>query len=116
VTKVIASVSFVNFIVISLVKKIIPLDNFTPQKKRGVNAITLLRFGKTILEINAKKHATRREPMHLESSRVKILPIPTGSQEQSSNMFNRYFSIKPLLFLLNIVKNTRKVHKNLQKN
>ncbi|WP_407458338.1 hypothetical protein [Fibrobacter sp.] len=89
------------------------MDNFTPQKKRGVNAITLLRFGKTILEINAKTHATRREPMHLESSRVKILPIPTGSQEQSSNMFNRYFSIKPLLYTNNIVKKRHDVQENL---
>lgn len=89
------------------------MDNFTPQKKRGVNAITLLRFGKTILEINAKTHATRREPVHLESSRVKILPIPTGSQEQSSNMFNRYFSIKPLLYTNNIVKKRHDVQENL---
>ena len=89
------------------------MDNFTPQQKRGVNAITLLRFGKTILEINAKTHATRREPMHLESPRVKILPIPTGSQEQSSNMFNRYFSIRPLLYTNNIVKKRHDVQENL---
>jgi hypothetical protein len=51
--------------------------------------------------------------MHLESSRVKNLPIPTGSQEQSSNMFNRYFSIKPLLYTNNIVKKRHDVQENL---
>ena len=76
--------------------------NFT--KKRGVSATYSIAVRQNLNGINAKTHATWREPRNLVFRIFKILPISIESQEQSSNLCQKRDYLIKTSFFTNIIK------------
>ena len=78
-------------------------DFITPQKKRGINATYPTVVRQNLYGINAKTHATRREPMHLSFPYFKNFADFCRKPRAKLKLMSKcYYSIKPLIIVYGI--------------